>query len=123
MHLGAIRDRVWRCIPCSALRGIGLTVGLQWLAETHMQIHGVPKRTRPRLPGASLESLPRPSAAALLRSPRGRRRVDKPGPVVTRDAGDRSRILRGRATQPPEQPSPRARDDGESDGGLDEDSD
>jgi threonine dehydratase len=39
MHLGSIRDRTWRCLACSALRGRGLVDGLRWLAETHVGEH------------------------------------------------------------------------------------
>ena len=35
LHLGSIRDRIWRCIECSAFRGRGIDTGLQWLASVH----------------------------------------------------------------------------------------
>jgi len=35
LHLGAIRDRPWHCVACSALRKTGLAHGLQWLVELH----------------------------------------------------------------------------------------
>jgi len=30
MHLGSIRDRLWHCTSCSALRGTGIVDGLHW---------------------------------------------------------------------------------------------
>jgi len=33
MHLNSIRDRPWRCIGCSALRGDGLLEAFEWLAR------------------------------------------------------------------------------------------
>ena len=33
LNLGAIRDRKWNCLDCSAVRGDGVVPGLQWLAS------------------------------------------------------------------------------------------
>ena len=33
MHLGSIRDRMWHCTSCSALRGTGIVDGLHWYAH------------------------------------------------------------------------------------------
>ena len=37
MHLGSIRDRVWTCVACSALRGSGIADGFKWLAAAHAE--------------------------------------------------------------------------------------
>jgi len=101
MHLGSIRDRMWHCTSCSALRGTGIVDGLHWLAGMHTQIHGVPRRreARRKLKAGFTAG----SAAAHLSSGSRRNRLEADGeseadPIVE---GDEARRGRGRRTRPP----------------------
>ena len=69
LHLGSIRDRVWHCTSCSALRGTGIVDGLTWLADTHSQIHGLARaRARRRARSAVKRGVAR--ASLLSKVPR-----------------------------------------------------
>mmetsp|Transcript_52748 Transcript_52748/g.136581 ORF Transcript_52748/g.136581 Transcript_52748/m.136581 type:complete len:248 (-) Transcript_52748:494-1237(-) len=48
MHLGSIRDRLWHCTSCSALRGTGIVDGLHWLSNVYHEVHGNGARRRVR---------------------------------------------------------------------------
>mmetsp|Transcript_1469 Transcript_1469/g.2896 ORF Transcript_1469/g.2896 Transcript_1469/m.2896 type:complete len:143 (+) Transcript_1469:213-641(+) len=65
LHLGAIRDRPWHCLACSALRKHGLSEGLQWLAHTAFPETTPSVRTsRPSTAVALRPALPEPAQDA-----------------------------------------------------------
>jgi small GTP-binding protein len=94
MRLGAIRDRVWNCTACSALRGTGVVDGLHWLQEVHAQIHGRERGAR-----ASLRPMKSSSSLKVLSVGKSRRKLDDEAendPIVKREPSGAERRDRRR---------------------------
>ena len=109
MHLSAIRDRLWHCTSCSALRGTGIVDGLHWLARAHAQLHGSPRAKRART------RLRRRTPGALIFRRRARPDVDEDSaPIVQRDPVNTGRGRRTRRNPVPT-PATRTEDDPGSD--------
>ena len=98
LNLGAIRDRKWNCLGCSAVRGDGVVPGLQWLAS-HPERRSLGRAARGR--GGRSHAAPMQGRVGNL-------------PIVTRGSSSRSPTTwtpraRSRRRPPPRTTTTRAR--------------